>query len=558
MAATATSSFAAHAPRILTALGQIALLGLVVLASDTKYANPNLSGSLLQQVLTWLPALIQGLVLGGAAGLVHAAMGDAGLIGRVLNAPVPRALALGHGAIGLMLVAGSVISPPLMALDTSGLNAAQLFYLAAPALWLAYLATGWLVAIPAGALDGGRRLGDILALCGAITLAMFAWHYVDRTQSANSYAITDACVTIASWFSLLAGNPIHPIGINERGWPLYQTGDITVSIAPSCAGIEGLLLTTALLLTLVALERRRLYVGRALALIVVAAGLTFVINALRLAMLFYIGDHWSPQIAVNGFHSNFGVLTLVVVCAGFTMAIRRFASRTPVDGQTHAQQVAPAPAYAPAPTGHHNIRLIVPQMAMIACLLLLGLISGEFDWPYPIGVIVVGAVLWRMKDLRPLAGWQVTPLPVLAGLVAFALWIALVPADPLVSARFEDTLFGVPVVASCLWLAFRLAGSVLLAPLVEEMAFRGFLLPWLADRAQITLPRPIARAGALLATSIVFGLVHADVLAGIAAGLVYGAVQMRRGQYADAILAHCVTNSCLCLYALSTGQWNYL
>lgn len=548
----ASWSFARHGPRALIALGQIALLGLVVLASDTKYANPDLSGSLLQQVLTWLPALIQGLVLGGAAGLVHAAMGDAGLVGRVIKAPVSRALVLAHGAVGLLLLAGSTMTPPLMALDTSGPNAALLFYLVAPVLWLAYLATGWLVAIPAGALDGQRPLGDIAALCGAITLAMFAWHYVDRTQSANSYAITDACVTIASWFSLLVGNPIHPIGINERGWPLYQTGDITVSIAPVCAGIEGLLLTTALLLTLVALERHRLYVGRALALIVAAAGLTFVINALRLAMLFYIGDHWSPQIAVNGFHSNFGVLTLVVVCAGFTMAIRRFASRAPAKGPARPAQEAPAPI------GHYNIRLIVPQMAMIACLLLLGLTSGEFDWAYPVGVIVVGGMLWRMKDLRPLAGWQVTPLPILAGLAAFGLWIALVPADPLASARFEDALFGVPVAASCLWLAFRLAGSVLLAPLVEEMAFRGFLLPWLADRAQITLPRPIARASALLATSIVFGLVHADVLAGIAAGLVYGAVQMRRGQYADAILAHCVTNSCLCLYALSTGQWSYL
>ncbi|MBN9145376.1 MULTISPECIES: CAAX prenyl protease-related protein [unclassified Novosphingobium] len=549
---------AIHGPRALAALAQIVLLALVVLASDTKYANPDLSGGLLQQLLTWLPALIQGLVLGGAAGLVYAATNDAGLIVRVMTAPVPPVLALMHGVIGLVLVAGSIMTPPLMALDMSGPNAALLFYLVAPVLWLAYLATGWLVAIPAHALDDTRRQGDTFALCGTITLAMFAWQYVDRTQSANSYAITDACVTIASWFSLLVGNPIQPIGINERGWPLYQTGDITVSIAPACAGIEGLLLTIALLLTLVVLERHRLYVGRALGLIAVAAGLTFVINGLRLALLFYIGDHWSPEIALTGFHSNFGVLTLVVVCAAFTIAIRRFASRTPAPGAAPDHGPRMAETGARPQIAHYDIRLIVPQMVMIACLLLLGLVSGEFDWPYPVGVIVVGTLLWRMKDLRPLAKWQVTLLPMLAGLSAFGLWLALVPADPLVSARFESALFDAPIIASCLWLVFRLAGSVLLAPLVEEMAFRGFLLPWLADRAQITLPRPIARVSALLATSIVFGLVHADVLAGIAAGLVYGAVQMRRGQYADAILAHCVTNACLCLYALSTGQWIYL
>lgn len=552
-------SWAACGPRALTALAQIALLGLVVLASDTKYANPDLSGGWLQQALTWLPSLIQGLVLGGTAGLAYAVTNDAGLIERIIKAPVPPLIALLHGVIGLVLVAGSMMTPPLMALDMAGPNAALLFYLFAPVLWPAYLVSGWMVAIPAHALKDRQQLGDLVALCGTITLAMFAWHYVERTQSANSYAITDACVTIASWFSLLVGNPIHPIGINERGWPLYQTGDITVSIAPVCAGIEGLLLTTALLLTLVALERHRLYLGRALALVAAAAGLTFVINALRLALLFYIGDHWSPEIAVTGFHSNFGVVTLVVVCAAFTLAIRRFAGRAAAHGETpdalprHAPEASARPRIA-----HHNVRLIIPQMAMIACLLVLGLGSGEFDWPYPIGVMVVSAILWRMKDLRPPAAWQVTAVPMLAGMGAFGLWMALVPADPLASARFESALFGAPVIASCLWLVFRLAGSVLLAPLVEEMAFRGFLLPWLADRAQITLPRPIARASALLATSIAFGLVHADVLAGIAAGLVYGAIQMRRGQYADAILAHCVTNACLCLYALSTGKWSYL
>lgn len=535
--------------RAWTALAQVALLALVVVASDTRYANPALSGGMLQKALVWLPSLIRGGVLGAVLALVHAATGDAGIIRRAMAVPVPGGLALLHGALGVGLVAGSVVAPPLMAVDTSGLNAPLLFYLAAPALWLAYLASGWRLVVPAQVLGGDEQKGPMLAICGAMVITMVGWTYIDHTQGAGSSAITDACVTIASWFSLLVGNPIHPIGLNERGWPLYRTGDITVSIAPVCAGIEGLMLTVVLLCTLVVLERRQLYMLRALGLIAAAAGLTFIVNALRLALLFYIGDHWSPEVAVNGFHSNFGVVTLVIVCAMFTIAIRHFAARPMSNTRPRAIR-----ANAPIP----DIRLIMPQMAMIACALLLGLASGKFNWPYPVGVIIVGGLLWRFRDLRPLNQWQMTPLPMLAGLCAFALWLALVPADPDASQRFETTLAGAPVVASCLWLVFRLAGSVLLAPLVEEMAFRGFLLPWLSARAQTTLPRPIANASALLVTSIVFGLVHTDVLAGIAAGLIYGAVQMRRGQYADAILAHCMTNSCLCLYALSTGQWSYL
>lgn len=548
--------------RGLMTLAQLALLAAIALVSDTKYYNPDLSGSLLQVLLAWLPSLIQGLVLGAIATLVYGVLDDPDMIGRVLDTPLSPVLAVVHGLIGGVLIVGSLATPTLMALDVTRLNGALLFYLAAPALWLGYVATGRQLLVPVGALGGEEKQGHALVLCGTIVAALFAWRYFEHAQGADSYVITDACVTIASWFSLLIGNPIHAIGVNERGWPLYQTGDITVSIAPVCAGIEGLFLTTALLLALVTLERRRLYMGRALALVLLAAALTFVINALRLAMLFYIGDHWSPEIAVTGFHSNFGVVTLVLVCGAFTMAIQRFAGRAPHDAGVahtlHGPAIQPALPSGQAHRVHHDIRLLVPQMVTIACLLLFGLASGTFNWLYPGEVIVVGAVLWRLKGLAPLAGWQATAPPVLAGLAAFALWIMLVQADPAASARFEATLFGAPIFLSCLWLAFRLAGSVLLAPLVEEMAFRGFLLPWLTDRLQPTLPRPVARASALLATSIAFGLMHTDVLAGIAAGLIYGAVQMRRGQYADAILAHCTTNSCLCLYALSTTAWSYL
>jgi membrane protease YdiL (CAAX protease family) len=47
-------------------------------------------------------------------------------------------------------------------------------------------------------------------------------------------------------------------------------------------------------------------------------------------------------------------------------------------------------------------------------------------------------------------------------------------------------------------------------------------------------------------------------VAGVAAGLVYGAIYRRRGAVADAIVAHATTNAALIAVAAITGRWYLL
>ena len=107
------------------------------------------------------------------------------------------------------------------------------------------------------------------------------------------------------------------------------------------------------------------------------------------------------------------------------------------------------------------------------------------------------------------------------------------------------------------WLVFRIVGSVVVLPLVEEAAFRGYLLRRLvaADFRAVT-PERFTKA-AILISSFLFGLLHEQWLAGTLAGLAYAAVYRLRGRLFDAVLAHAVTNGLITIAALTSGNWGF-
>lgn len=100
-------------------------------------------------------------------------------------------------------------------------------------------------------------------------------------------------------------------------------------------------------------------------------------------------------------------------------------------------------------------------------------------------------------------------------------------------------------------------GAALVVPLVEELAFRAYLLRVVERRLITVLPTLWAMGGGLAASALVFGLLHGEWLAGFIAGLVYGLVYLRQGKIYDAVLAHVVTNFMLALYVLIWEQWSY-
>jgi membrane protease YdiL (CAAX protease family) len=100
--------------------------------------------------------------------------------------------------------------------------------------------------------------------------------------------------------------------------------------------------------------------------------------------------------------------------------------------------------------------------------------------------------------------------------------------------------------------ALFLFNTIILAPVTEEVLFRGFLLPsWSRSR--------LGPIGAVAATSAVFAAMHIqyDICGMIAVGLagcLYGWLRLRSGSLLPPILAHCMGNAMATLgFALGSG-----
>jgi CAAX prenyl protease-like protein len=106
------------------------------------------------------------------------------------------------------------------------------------------------------------------------------------------------------------------------------------------------------------------------------------------------------------------------------------------------------------------------------------------------------------------------------------------------------------------WVGLRLVGSVLLIPLVEELAFRGYLLRRVQSVDFTRVPLDRIHVPAILVSSFAFGLLHQMVVAGTIAGALFAFAQLRRGSIGDAVVAHAVSNALVAVAVLGFGRWD--
>lgn len=194
--------------------------------------------------------------------------------------------------------------------------------------------------------------------------------------------------------------------------------------------------------------------------------------------------------------------------------------------------------------------------------LLLPLFPEGFDvrWLYGVrGALVAGVLvlLWpHYTELRQRTSTKGREwlLGLVVGVIVFLLWInldvtflALEPGDgfdPRTEGRVELGLA-----------ATRLAGAVLVVPVMEELFWRSFLLRWLQHPSFLSVEPGALGTKALLISSALFATEHRLWFAGLLAGLAYAWLYKRSGNLWVPILAHAVTNGLLGAYVLATGTW---
>lgn len=90
----------------------------------------------------------------------------------------------------------------------------------------------------------------------------------------------------------------------------------------------------------------------------------------------------------------------------------------------------------------------------------------------------------------------------------------------------------------------RFLGSVVIVPIAEELAYRGYLLRRLVARDFTAVRFEDAGFWPVLVSAAVFGAAHGAMWPpAVIAGLAYGLLAIRTGRIGEALCAHVTTNA---------------
>jgi exosortase E/protease (VPEID-CTERM system) len=327
------------------------------------------------------------------------------------------------------------------------------------------------------------------------------------------------------------------------------TPDFIVQVAPQCSGYEGIGLVIVFLALYLWIFRDTLRFPHSLLLFPIGAFAIWLANSVRISTLIAIGTSYSKEVAMGGFHSQAGWIAFSAIALGLIVLTRRFRlfSRLPDVQAAAAADLGPADATASA--------LLVPLLALMAGVMLTSAFASRgFDGLYPLRPILTAAAIWHYRRVYRGWDWSFTWTGPAVGVLVFALWMWLEPAGD--NSVLGGALEELPPATRGAWLAFRVVGSVILVPIAEELAFRGYLMRRLVSAEFETVPMGRLTWVAFIGSSLAFGLVHGRWLAGTLAGMAYALAVYRRGKLGDAVVAHMTTNGLIAIAAIAFGQWS--
>jgi exosortase E/protease (VPEID-CTERM system) len=398
---------------------------------------------------------------------------------------------------------------------------------------------------------GGRRL---LALIQELRVPL-------ALSTGLAVLALGAGLATLTWWDELNGVTLYSVAVllDLLVSPIYfepakltiGTPDFWVLVAPVCSGYEGIGLILVFLSAYLVAFRKSLRFPNVLVLIPVAILLVWVLNVVRIVALILVGHFWSSDIAIGGFHSKAGWLAFCGVALGAVWLTNRVSwfAADPIEKVRRA----PNPS---AP-------FLLPLLFVIATALVTGLFVDDFDYYYPLRVMVALLALgWYREEYlaglrrhlgeRPILSWHAVAL----GAAVYVLWIGVVWwTDPWETTGPPVALLHMSPPLMITWVLARSFGSIVTVPIIEELAFRGFLLRRIVASDFTKVRYDQWHWPAVLVSSLAFAAAHQQWIAGFAAGVAFAYAQKRRGLLSDAIIAHAVSNALITVHVLFGGAW---
>ena len=195
------------------------------------------------------------------------------------------------------------------------------------------------------------------------------------------------------------------------------TPNFMVIISPECSGLEGMGLFLVFGLLWLIVFRDQLRFPQALLLIPLGAGVSYLLNAVRIFALLLIGHFGFRDIAVRGFHSQAGWIAFCLVAGGLLWISLRL--------PWFAKHAVPRrhDAYPAMP-------YLAPFMALMAAGILSQALTAHFEWFYPLRLAATVAVLIAFRAYYTQLDWRFGPWAVFTGVAVFALWVSAADTAP--------------------------------------------------------------------------------------------------------------------------------
>ena len=321
-------------------------------------------------------------------------------------------------------------------------------------------------------------------------------------------------------------------------------GDFWVVIDQSCSGYEGMGLVTAFLCLYLWVFRRDLRLPQAFLLLPIGIVTIWFLNSVRIAALVSLGAHISPEVAVQGFHSQAGWMIFLAVTIGLMVLSHKVAFFMA------APQLASSLS---SETDQQTMAYLIPFLGLMLASIAISAFAPREYALYGLKVLAVGAALWVYRDIYRRLDWRIGAEAVAAGLVVGICWIVTAPV-PLAERPTAAWLNQGLGWMTALWLFIRGVGAVVMVPIAEELAFRGFLHRWLIARQFETVAFAQVSLLALAVNSLLFGILHDRWLAGALSGAIFTLLMYRSGRLSDPIVAHMTANAVIFMWAVAAWK----
>jgi exosortase E/protease (VPEID-CTERM system) len=305
----------------------------------------------------------------------------------------------------------------------------------------------------------------------------------------------------------------------------FGTQHFRVDLAPGCSGLDGIGLVGTFTAAWLVWMRKELRLPRALVLLPIGIAVSWLLNAVRLAALALIGEHASGEVAVAAFHSVAG---LVFFCATAIGVVA----------------LGSSPAFEKVRTRERAPWLDATAAYLLPLLLWIGV--GLLAAAFPIdastrlalrSLAAIAALVAARHHLR-----ELLQVPTLEGLGISALCVGLALVLP---REVQEGLMAQRPDGDGSQVVLALAAALFFAPVLEELAFRGYLMRRFVSPHFERVPARAAGLLGIVVSSALFGVLHPAWHAGIAFGLLYALAYVARGRLSDAVLAHLVSNIAL-------------